>query len=187
MIFIRKSDINIFMPISHEWRHLDAILFFFTFSRLIDHIFITKYHFWNSFGRHKLKVGTYRQVACMIACASRRAHTRASKFQNAQNSILIKREYMSDNLEHFKNFRACAFLRASYARTGRTDGRNSVFLGDIDSWYIKDWYSFIYNHFWQITRSCELVKVRNPRARLWANTCKNNGILCWAIAPQNAR
>ena len=93
---------------------------------------------------------------------------------------------MSDDLEYFENFRACAFLRASYARAARTDGRNSVFLSDFDSWYIKDWYSLIFNHFWQITIPCELIKVRNPRVRLWANTCKNHVILCWALAPQNA-
>ena len=44
----------------------------------------------------------------------------------------------------------------------------------------------IFSHFWQIIRSCERVKVRNPRARLWANTCKNHDILYWALAPQNA-
>ena len=44
----------------------------------------------------------------------------------------------------------------------------------------------IFSHFWQIIRSCERVKVRNPRARLWANTCKNHDIIYWALAPQNA-
>ena len=122
----------------------------------------------------------------LCSCASRRARTRASKFKNAQNSILIKREYMSDHFEHFKIFRACAFVRAFFARPARTDSRNSVSLIDFDFWYIKDQYPMIFSHFWQIIRSCERVKVRNPRARLWANTCKNHDILYWALAPQNA-
>ena len=122
----------------------------------------------------------------MLSCASWRARTRASKLKNTQNSILIKREYISDHFEHFKIFRACAFVCAFYARAARTDSRNSVPLTDFDSWYIKDQYPLIFSHFWQIIRSCERVKVRNPRARLWANTCKNHDILYWALAPQNA-
>ena len=106
---------------------------FFTLSHINDHIFLTKYQFQNSFGRHKLQVHIYGQNACRTSCASRRARTRASKFKNAQNSTLIKREYISDNFEHFKNFRACASVRAFCARAARTDSRNSVSLADFDS------------------------------------------------------
>ena len=111
---------------------------FFRFSHVIYHIFLIECHFQNSFGSHKVQVHIYHIDVFMTARASRRARTRASKFKNAQNSNLIKREYMSDNFEHFLNLRACAFLRAFYARRARTEGINSGFLSDFDSKYIKD-------------------------------------------------
>ena len=85
---------------------------FSRFSHVIDHIFLIKCHFQNSFGSHKVQVHIYHLDVFMTARASRRARTRASKFQNAQNSTLNIFLYVSDDFEHFRHFCAYSFFFA---------------------------------------------------------------------------
>ena len=119
----------------------------------------------------------------MTVRTSRRARTRASNLKNAQNSTLNKGEYISDDFEHFENFRPYVSVRALCARATRTETQNSKILHFLDFLYPTQHFPLILSHFGLSMMPYARVKVQNPRVLLWAIQCKKYAFLKSVIAP----
>ena len=128
--------------ISQPWRHLDAILYF---DLKIYYQWYLQYQTSNiiqtwymSFPYHSLSNNIIKFYACVMMRT--RARIKISKYSNRPRNCF---GHVSDNFEHFKNFRAYASVRTFSARTARTEVRNSVFsMRRVSYTIISNFHSF---------------------------------------------
>ena len=153
-VIIRNRPVKLFSVITQPWRHPGAIL---CFDVIID-IFISVYHKLTKFNTHKLQV-IWQHTDNPCSRARYDAHVRAR-----QNFNMLKITYKqfwarTRSFRAFSNFRPYVSARALCARAARTNGRNSKFSHDLDSWYNNGQFPLIFSHSWPFIRPCERVKV----------------------------
>ena len=115
-------------------------------------------------------------MSCKVMQRSWRARTRASKFKNAQNQQLIKREYVSGHFKHFKNLRAHTICARVIARFTITQRNFPVFLSFI-------MLSIKFLTVWYLIQP-SMINIKQIRANFWLQHARARALSIGFIWPK---